>query len=110
MDGAYQVRRTLADHCSKGHGIVRLEFPDLMADKQYTLTHNLAKEGASRVVFHDVPYARLRERAWDTFVAVPDDDTITDNVAESLRQMHVIEIHRDGTEEDDSLPGVEKPE
>jgi hypothetical protein len=40
-DGKYQVRRTLADHCSKGHGIVRLEFPDLIADKQYTLTHNL---------------------------------------------------------------------
>jgi hypothetical protein len=109
MDGAYQVRRTLADHCSKGHEIVRVEFPDLIADKQYTLTHNLDEKGRTRVVFHDVPYERLRERAWDTFVAVPDDDTV-DDVAESLRQGHAIEIHRDGTEEDDSLPGVEKPE
>jgi hypothetical protein len=110
VDGAYQVRRALADHCSTGHGIVRLEFPDLIGDKEYALTHNLGKEGGSRVVFQDLPYERLRERAWGTFVAVPDDDTSNDDVAESLRQGHAIEIHHDGTEEDDSLPGVEMPE
>jgi uncharacterized Zn-binding protein involved in type VI secretion len=108
-DGKYAVRRTLADDCSNGHGIVRLEFPNLIADNQYTLTHNLDQKGRTRVVFHDVPYERLRERAWDTFVAVPDDDTV-DDVAELLRQGHAIEIRCDRTEEDDSLPGVEKPE
>ena len=108
-DGKYDVHRTLAYHCSNGHGIVRLEFPDLIADNQYTLTHNLDEKGRTRVLFHDVPYERLRERAWDTFVAVPDDDTV-DDVAESLRQGHAIETCCHGTEEDDSLPGVEKPE
>jgi hypothetical protein len=107
-DGKYDVRRAIEDHCSKGHGIVRLEFPDLIADTQYTLTHNLDEKGRTRVVFHDVSYERLRERAWDAFVAVPDDDTV-DDVAESLRQGHAIESNRVGIEEDVFLPGFEEP-
>jgi hypothetical protein len=108
VDGKYEVRRTLEDDKSKRQGIVALEFPDLVADTRYTLTHNLDEKGRTHVLFHDVPYERLREHAWDTFEAQPDQDTV-DEVAESLRQGYAIESKRDGIEEDIFLPGIEEP-
>lgn len=104
-DGTYQAERTLADHLSRNAGSLVLEFADLMADKAYTLIHKLGKDASARVLFHDVPYERLRGHAWSAYEAQPDRESPIEDVTVDLHRLHARELSDDTDEE--ALPGFE---
>jgi len=114
-DGTYEVRRTLSDDISKNEGLLVLQFPDLMADKNYTLTHKLGKDGASRVLFHDRPYDKLRTRVQDLEASQPEPtETAIDGVTDELQRAHSARLQEnladDEVSGEDMLPGFEAPE
>jgi len=114
-DGTYEVRRTLSDDLSKNEGLLVLQFPGLMADKNYTLTHKLGKDGASRVLFHDRPYDKLRTRVQDLEASQPEPtETAIDGVTDELQRAHSDRLQEnladDEVSGEDMLPGFEAPE
>jgi hypothetical protein len=111
-DGKYEVRRTLAEDLQRNEGTTVLQFPDLMSGRKYTLSHVLGEDGGARILFQDVPYARLRTRAPDMKGNQPSPKQQVDDVPAGLRELHLAELrrHRDH-EEEEVFPGlVEEPE
>jgi hypothetical protein len=109
-DGNYEVERTLADDLIRHDGALVLKFPDLCAGRNYTLVHKLDGKGATRVVFSNLPYARLRTRMRDLKASEPEPRQIAiKGVAEDLRRIQSARL-RDRVREEDSLPGLEVPE
>jgi hypothetical protein len=114
-DGAYEVERSMADDVDRVHAALVLQFPDILADKKYTLEHRWGKAGEVHVLFRDVPYERLRTRAQDAQDDEPpagSPDTTADLVPEDLRWWHAAQVRAEAPAEDsDALfPGLEAEE
>lgn len=114
-DGAYEVQRSMADDVNRVHGALVLQFPDILADKKYTLEHRWGKAGEVHVLFKDVPYERLRMRAQDAQDDEPPEgnpDASVDLVPEELRWWHAARVREEAPAEDSDacFPGLEAEE
>ena len=114
-DGKYQAERAMGEDLLRIHGALVLQFPDLLADKKYTLEHRWGKTGEVHSLFKDVPYERLRTRAKDAQDSEPPEgnpDTSADGVPEELRWWHAAQVREDASTEDSDawFPGLEAEE